>query len=109
MLLVRDDSLSDNVFVIKWLMKKTGVKWVESCFGKFKEFVKRNKTVGIRNVLKTTYNIILYVCAEINSFTMKKGETFDIDWKPFKSMSSVETVCMNFYKKETEDADNTFL
>jgi hypothetical protein len=33
-------------------------------------------------VLKTTYNIILYLCGQINSFHMKKGETFDIDWQP---------------------------
>ena len=35
-----------------------------------------------RNVLKTTYNIILYICAELNLFHMKKGETFHIDPKP---------------------------
>ena len=36
----------------------------------------------LRDVQKTTYNIILYVCAQIKSFKMKKGETFEIDWKP---------------------------
>ena len=38
--------------------------------------------LGFRNVLKTTYNIILYVCDGLNLFHMKKGETFHIDPKP---------------------------
>jgi hypothetical protein len=43
---------------------------------------KKTNFSPLRNMLKTTYNIILYICAQINSFDMKKGETFDIDWKP---------------------------
>ena len=43
--------------------------------------------------MKTTYNIILYFCAGLNLFHMKKGETFHIDPKP---------LALSFYRHLSE-------